>query len=53
MRERLRPGIPRPIRFLRKLAPPTPLRQPEGWSGHDALWQRVEGLAAQLGYAGF
>jgi hypothetical protein len=38
--------------LLRKLAPPAPLRQPEGWSGHDALWQRVEGLAAQLGYAG-
>ena len=38
--------------LLRRLAPAAPLRQPEGWSGHDALWQRVEGLAAQLGYAG-
>jgi hypothetical protein len=35
---------------LRKLAPPPPLRQPEGWSGHAALWGMVTDLAERLGY---
>jgi len=37
---------------LRKLAPSAKLRRPEGWSGHDALWEMVVDLAARLGYAG-
>jgi hypothetical protein len=38
--------------LLRKLAPPAPLCRPEGWSGHEALWEMVEDLAKRLGYAG-
>ncbi|HEY2110762.1 MAG TPA: sulfotransferase, partial [Dongiaceae bacterium] len=37
---------------MRKLPPPPTLRLPEGWSGHEALWQMVEDLAERLGYAG-
>jgi len=36
---------------LRSLATPPPLRRPEDWAGHDALWEMVEDLAARLGYA--
>ena len=35
---------------LRKLAPPPKLCRPEGWSGHDALWEMIEDLSARLGY---
>jgi Sulfotransferase family len=37
---------------LRQLAPPPALRRPEGWSGHDALWEMVADLAERLGCAG-
>jgi len=35
---------------LRQLPRPPKLRRPEGWSGHDKLWEMVEDLAARLGY---
>ena len=35
---------------LRQLAPAPPLRRPQDWSDHDALWGMVEDLAERLGY---
>jgi hypothetical protein len=37
---------------LRKLAPSPKPGRPEGWSGHDGLWEMVADLAERLGYTG-
>jgi hypothetical protein len=35
---------------LRPVEPPPALGRPEGWSGHEPLWQSVIDLAVELGY---
>ena len=37
---------------LRRLAPPAKLRRPEGWSGHETLWENGRGSGGAAGLCG-